>query len=334
MKQLDRRLATICAVALVLSACSKTPAPVVSAPPPPPVVSTPVAPDPREEAVKEPTADYWNDLSYAQLLAGKYEDALSLAKRALELDKNHAGAQYNAGMAALEIGTDLTAAARWLDQSARAQPDRYQPLIGLARLAVAGGRADVAGEYLKLARQLPGGEVVAAKLEPQADQAPALVPAPTACDKQLTDGPNTLCLAKGEKGYELFLLQGQGMAQHRAIGQAPQVVSFEKGALPDGTTAYWLQIDGAVDLVDTFYGFVVRDGSLRQIIFKGGTDVDMSYLTTWVKSSAAPRVLGDELTVSHRFEPDPQKFVTMRFRFLPGSLVAEQTFFFQSIGNK
>ena len=280
----------------------------------------------KELTAKEPSADNWNDLSYAQLLAGQYTDAAASAYTALKLNPNHAGAQYNVGMALLER-PDLTTAAVWLDRSARAQPDRFEPLIGLARAALAEGEAGLAGHYLSKARQIAGGEAEAAKWQPALDKLTAPGPAPASCAAQLTDGPVSLCVTDSAQRRELYLLAGQGPAQRTTLGHAWQLIALEKGSLPDGRVAYWVKSQSAVVDVYVWQAFVVSDGKLRQLLFQGGSDIQMLGTDEFVKSYAMPRVKGNELEASHRHEADPSKGVTMRFRLAPKGFVAEQSFY-------
>ncbi len=82
---------------------------------------------------KEPTADNYNELSYAYLSAKQWQEALTAGDLALKLQADHNYATYNTGMAALKLG-DLCIARQRLEVSIEQQPDRYEPRIGLARV--------------------------------------------------------------------------------------------------------------------------------------------------------------------------------------------------------
>lgn len=348
VSQITRRLAAFCAAALFVAGCTKPPAPVSAPAVPVPAVApaSEAAPasDLRKQALalmaksdlpgaiarwqeltaKEPSADNWNDLSYAQLLAGQYKDAIASAQQALKLDPQHAAAQYNLGMAYLESG-DPKSAEYHLDKSAKAQPDRFEPLIGLARSALAQNDAVRANRYLIMAQQLPGAAAEVARLQPAVEK--VLPPSEAAdCAAQLHDGPVNLCLKTTTNQAALYLLADSGPAQRIVVDMA-NFPELQKGALPDGNVVYWLKTHTAVVDVYAWQAFVVRDGKLQQLLFRGGTDLLMSDPSRFVKSYAMPRVVGSELEASHRHEADPSKSVTMRFRFGPDGLNAEQTFF-------
>ncbi|HLN61773.1 MAG TPA: hypothetical protein VK464_09495, partial [Symbiobacteriaceae bacterium] len=172
-------------------------------------------------------------------------------------------------------------------------------------------------------------EAEAAKLQPALEKLTAPAPAPAACAAQLTDGAVKLCVSDSEQQRELYLLAGQGAVQRTTLGLAWRFISLEKGSLPDGRVAYWVKSQSAVVDVHVWQAFVVSDGKLRQLLFQGGSDVQMLSTDESVKSYAMPRVNGNELEASHRHEADPSKSVTMRFRLAPNGLVAEQTFFYE-----
>lgn len=312
-------LALICLVVLTLAGWSKPAGTDVS---PPEAAPTDLASALREQALALMASGDLSGAAAWQLLAGRYEEAAVSAENALKLDPDHAGAQHNAGMANLRLG-HLGVAAHWLDKSARAQPERFEHLIGLAHLALTQGRAALAAEYLRQARQLPGGEAAAAELQPSVERLTAPAQAPSECLAELADGPVSLCLARGADHYEIDL-RDEPFGQRLAVGSDAQRPSLEKAPWPDGGVAYWLRTDSAVVDVHKWHAFVVRNGRLKQVLFKGGTDVLMLSTDDHIKSFAMPSVSDAELRASHRHEADPRQTVSMTFRVTSDGLGAEQ----------
>ncbi len=232
----------------------------------------------KEIATAEPTADTYNDLSYAYLLGKEYKLAAEAGKQALKLNNQHAGTLYNVGMAMLELG-EPSQAEGYLSHSSTLQPDRYEPYVGLVRANQALQNGPLASHYLREAERLGA---VAQELAQHRSAVAALfdfdvkdVPADLAPScAQLREA--ALCLWQDGKGgpYDLYYLPTEKGAKAQRIRLGPIFQAegiIDRAQLPGGVQGYWVR---QPDIVADMYAwrlFALKEGRLQPVIAATGT---------------------------------------------------------------
>ena len=82
-------------------------------------------------AAEPRAAEAWNDLSLVQAELGRFREAAASARKALEIRPGFTFAEYNLGLALLQTSDGWRNAKPHLEASAKAQPDRPEPLYAL-----------------------------------------------------------------------------------------------------------------------------------------------------------------------------------------------------------
>jgi|GEM_PF-5393855 len=257
----------------------------------------------KELTAKEPTADNWNDLSYAYLLNEQYREAKAAADEALKLNAKHPGALYNAGMAALY--GESSDALHLLLSSAELQPDRFEPKLGLAMAYAKGRNVAMAFFYLHEAERLAPGnaEVAAQRQSIEALFVADVEQLPSTCKAQLKEPDYSLCLApsspaqSASAAYDLILMPAKaGQKGYRvSIGSMYSADTvMERVTLPGGVTGVWFrQLDAVVDMYQ-WHLVAVRDEKLFPVVFtgdRGGSSVVRAF-------SQPPAIAGDLVRAS------------------------------------
>lgn len=180
-----KRLALVAVTAAFVTACSLPGQKPASTEQPDPSVSAPTAPqqnyrpgDKHQQALKligdedypaaetllnqvvaaEPqAAEAWNDLSLVQARLGRFRAAAKSATQALKLRPGFAFAEFNLGLALLQTGDGWQEAKPHLEASAKAQPDRPEPLHALGIWYRYSGDLKEARSYLQKAHAMKYG---------------------------------------------------------------------------------------------------------------------------------------------------------------------------------
>ncbi len=264
----------------------------------------------REVLAVEPSAANWNDLAYTYLLAEEWQEAFTAADHALKLEAEHPGALYNRGMARIELA-DLAAAIADLRQSSLLQPERYEPHLGLARAYRAQGSFALASHTIAQASRLAGG---AGDVEAERARVAALrstnAALPTPCSPIHTSDTLTLCLGPG-KPVTLYVQQEGGTVHSLALGPSgplpdKQAVMVDLG---DNLTGFFLQGDEAGAYVSGsrwWYLVVLGPEGLEQVLFTGNVEPFIPPVSDALRSSAPPKVQGDEIIALYRIDAGAQ----------------------------
>lgn len=289
---------------------------------------------------KEPTADHYNELSYAYLQAMRWQEALAAAEAALKLAPGHKYATYNAGMAALELG-DLCKAMRLAD-SVRQQPDRYEPHMGLARVF------QLQGDYPAALRQAQK----AVELSPDAPDAPATLSA----IESMRTGPvpgdlatvglvryrndNMTLYMYPEKpvktcdsdrtSYTLYSVHKQGKTLRLPVGTIPRDSQFEWVALPGGVNGFVLRggpIGATVSRSSAYSLWVDNGQEIFQVRFVNkppdqGGDTWLEQEGPVMRAGGVPSMLGDLITGHYMSDANGYNDVYATWRLAPDLRVA------------
>lgn len=320
---LRRSLVTLLLLPLLLTACSKPtdPAwPPIAMPETPPAVqpAEPARPGPREQAMvllaqgkpaeaasllrelaaAEPTADRYSDLSHAYLMAKEYKLALEAGHAALRLDDKHARADYNVGLAYLEMG-EIFDAPRNLLAAAKAEPGWFEPHLALARAYAAQRRGALAAYHLKEAERLASGNPQVQAHAPAVaalwERGPQQVPK-GACHASKLELAYTICLAPaGEDYFDLYLLPASlNLPPERiSLGRIERPdTTIQQVTLPGGVQGYWVLSDSYVYQIYQWRLFAVKEGRLQPVVALGGIEPIADYFRS---SLGPPSIEGDTL---------------------------------------
>lgn len=334
--RLSRYLLATITLAIVLTGCtraSQAPSPAEVTPPAaaketPSPAETPPLPKPddlRREALalmeagdypgaaakwklvveREPSADNWNELSFAYLQARQWSAAAEAGKEALKIERDHPFALYNTGIAVLEGGSPCKAES-YLAQSAYLQPDRYEPLVGLARSYIAQRNYALALDAATRAAALGGqrAEVTAVVATAKALRTPPPPPdLATASTVIQKEADFTLYLYREAPGCDnynttLYAVRNDGTVHSLQVGPVgldKSKATIQGLQLPGRVRGYWL-----VDYEDTLayvshakaWHLFTYDGSqFAEVVFEG----EWPEPSNFVPSMGAPTVNGQEV---------------------------------------
>ena len=273
----------------------------------------------KETVARQPTADNWNELSFAYMKAGRWDAAAEAGNEALALNPDHPYALYNTGLALVRSNKAM-AALPHLKQTADMQPDRHEPVMALAEAYQQLGHHLLATYYARQAVTLGRGDPEARQTEQSvAEMLEARPPADlaTACAKRFTDGAFSLCLyqepgpeqpvSRGGSAYpgrQYTLWYGSDGRLSRSIPlgytQSGEVVAT---TLRGGVKGYWLSggpVGALVANTEEWRLFVREGDRLRQILFIGGDRHEGGRVSDVMRAPSVPTVNGDEIRASHR----------------------------------
>lgn len=260
----------------------------------------------------EPTADNWNELSHANLLAKRWDEAKAAGQKALALKQDHPFALYNTGMALLE-GGDYCRALYYLHHTALLQKGRFEPLVGLARAYLADGRVAPAQYLAEQAEAMGSTEARAVKEEAERlRRGAAPSDLETASVIKHTDGPAALYLypesANGCDGkrYTLYAVRAGGGVSRLPVGSLGNPApDLQRVTLSTDVTGYWLRVprevfshvSGAVQ----WRLIILKEGQLGQILFfpdqvRGNSPLEVD----WVAAAGQPSLKGNMLYAAYR----------------------------------
>ncbi|HWI62386.1 MAG TPA: hypothetical protein VNT75_11145 [Symbiobacteriaceae bacterium] len=228
-----------------------------------------------------PTADSLSDKSFEHLQAKRYKEALEAGLEALKLDPKHAHAQYNVGMAYLELGEPCRALAP-LEQTAAQQPERYEPQLALSRAYTATFSATRGAYHAAVAERLgaPNGARTATD-ELGGLKAPADLE--KASRAMLEDGNVTLYLypEAGKQGcngkvFSLYAVTKDGQSAGLLLGSLREGDTLKLTRAEPGR--YWLKSPPLYTVyVSPSYNwrlFSFQDGRLSMTLFGGSDSVE------------------------------------------------------------
>lgn len=313
--------------ALLATACSRAPAPAGAPPVVAPLAAAstagPASETPGDEisrfraaAEALPTADHYSDLSWILLKAGRYQEAEAAADQALKLKFDHPYALYNSGMAKLALGKNCGAEAS-LKRSAALQPNRPEPILGLAQAYKAIGAHSLAVYTAAQATRLGAGEgqglldglAAATGAPPPTDLEQASVAKGTGWGNQLYIYPQKAPDCNEARPYTLYLKDGATQTvvslpvwvpMHGEVGLRVAEGRTPAASIPGG---YWIQ-GGYVGagVANTFAWHLVtyRDGKLAEVIFRGAHDWPMGGFADYIRSPGQPSISDSVIHVGHR----------------------------------
>lgn len=262
------------------------------------------------------TANNWNELSYANLQAGRWDAAVEAGEKALKLQHDHPYALYNTGTALLELGR-AQEALFYLRKTSGLQPTRPEPHTGLARAYQSLGHYLLASYHARTALTLSKGEPETATLErsiqTMLDGAPPADYADT-CAQKLTNGQFFLCLFQ-EPGPEQ-VATASSYPTHRytlyaaAAGRPVQRIplgytsagEFVLTTLPESQSGYWLKggpVGAGVARTLEWRLFAWDGDELRQILFTGG-DFFEGEVSDFMRSPYEPQIIEELISTTHR----------------------------------
>lgn len=253
---------------------------------------------------RDPTADNWNELSYAYIQAGQWEAAAEAGRQALTLQSKHPYALYNTGLALLEAGS-LRSAALYLREMAELQPDRPEPEIALARAHQGLGQYRLAHFHAGRGVTLSGGSAEAKKVA-QAVEAMLLGAPPdgyaSQCVQRLTHGKLFLCLVQeADERFTLLVAPDGRPVQRIPVGNSG-AGPLTATRLPDGQTGFWLQgpYIGAMVAGTVEWRLFAWDGErMSQILFTGGDSYE-GRSSDFMRAPGLPRIDHDSISVGQR----------------------------------
>jgi Tfp pilus assembly protein PilF len=267
-------------------------------------------------------AGIWNLLSYGHMLDKQWQAAADAGRRALELDKSHPYALYNTGMAEVEL-KEYPAAINHLQRAAKAQPDRAEPLLGLARAYVETGRLALATEAVAAARKLAPDAVGAAELA-LAGMVQRTAPADLAAAKvRLEDGAYTISVypGAGEAPTVVYLTGPEGVVGLPVGGFTPaDWARFWRVDLPGGAVGYFIpggEMVGAYVSGSSPYRLFVRtpDGRFQQVVFFGSDEMMVPRDADFLRSAGVPKVQGDKLIATYGDDASGKTTIKVTWQF-------------------
>jgi hypothetical protein len=283
----------------------------------------------KETVARQPTADNWNELSFAYIKAGNWQAAVEAGNEALNLKRDHPYALYNTGLALVRSDKAMAALSH-LKRTAGLQPDRHEPVMVLAQAYQQLGHHRLATYYAQQAVTLAKGDQEA--LQTERSVAEMLTPKPpielaTVCVRRLSDGPFSLCLyeepgpeqtvdrvgsAYPGRRYTLWYGTGGNLTNSIPVGytQPGEIVAV---TLPGGVKGYWLPGGpvGALVAGTMEWRLFARVGAeLRQILFLGGDRSEGGDVSDFMRARSVPEVNGDEIRASHRDDVTGSRMLT------------------------
>lgn len=276
---------------------------------------------------QEPTADHFNELSYAYIAAGRWQEALEAGKKALKLQPGHIYATYNTALAALEL--DDMCQAMYMKDSVTQQPDRYEPHMGLARVYLRTGEyalaLDEAQKAVALAGDSADARAVLASIEAKGKASPPADLTTTGVVKH--KGASLTLYAYPEKPYKscyqtvspyaLFAVHAQGPVLRLQTGTVGAKSEFIPVGLPGGAQGFFVPGGevGAHVANSRAFGLLVDNGrEFYEVVFHNDPDSTRAdhgvpAVGTFMRSGGVPTVEGHRI-VGH-YQSDANGYFDM-----------------------
>ncbi|MFZ5824794.1 MAG: tetratricopeptide repeat protein [Bacillota bacterium] len=276
---------------------------------------------------QSPAADNWNDLAYTYLLAGRWQEAIDAANRALALEPEHGPAFYNRGIARLQL-KNYASAVNDLRESSLLQPDRFEPHLALAEAYVAQGRYALARHAITEASRLEAGrEAIAVEETRIAPLQYSAAKLTGPCDPLYADEQLTLCLTSRSGWNEVYVTHASGETQRLATGEQGPVPGRRAARveLPGGLTGIFLEgrdAGAGISGSREWYLFVLAKGRLQQVVFTGNREGFLPPVSDHLRSAATPRVEGDKILAGYRIDAGAAITNEIVRQFQPDSLTA------------